>query len=65
MSTVKVKLIKSPIGYNKKQRAILNGLGLSRLNQEREMQDSPCVRGMIFKVKHLVKTDPESAASRN
>lgn len=64
MSMIKIKLVKSPIGYNKKQKAILNGLGLSRLNQVRELQDTPCIRGMVFKVKHLVEADPADAAQR-
>lgn len=62
--TVKVKLVKSPIGYPKKHRETLKGLGLSRINQEREFQDTPMLRGMIFKVKHLVISDPPEAAGR-
>ena len=56
--TVKVKQIKSSIGTPRKQRECLNGLGLRRINHERELEDTPMVRGLIFKVKHLVQADP-------
>lgn len=59
--TVRVKQIKSAIGYPKNQRECLKGLGLRRINHERELEDTPMVRGMIFKVKHLVQADPPSA----
>ena len=55
--TIKVKLVRSGIGTPKDQRATLKGLGLKRLNQERELLDTPAVRGMIFKVRHLVAAD--------
>lgn len=48
--TVKVTLVKSPIGTNEKQRATLLGLGLKKLHQTRELEDTPAVRGMITKV---------------
>lgn len=60
---VKVKLVRSPIGTPKDQRATLTGLGLKRLNQERELQDSVTVRGLIFKVRHLVEADPPTPAA--
>jgi large subunit ribosomal protein L30 len=56
--TVTVKLIRSGIGTPKDQRATLKGLGLSRINQERSLVDTPALRGMIFKVRHLVSADP-------
>jgi large subunit ribosomal protein L30 len=64
VSKLKVKMVRSPIGYPRDQRATLNGLGLSHINQERELEDTPAVRGMIFKVKHLVVSDPPEAAQR-
>lgn len=64
MSTLKVKMVRSPIGCPPDQRATLKGLGLSRMHQERELEDNPSVRGMIFKVKHLVSVDPPEAAQR-
>jgi large subunit ribosomal protein L30 len=52
--TVKIQQIKSEIGYNRKQRATLRGLGLRKIRQVRELEDTPAVRGMIDKVSHLV-----------
>jgi large subunit ribosomal protein L30 len=51
---VRVKQVKSAIGYNQRQRATLRGLGLRRLNHVVELEDTPAVRGMIRKVTHLV-----------
>jgi len=53
-ATIKVKQFKSEIGYNRKQRATLRGLGFRRLNQVVEIEDTPAIRGMINKVTHLV-----------
>ncbi len=53
--TLKVKQTKSEIGYNRRQRATLTGLGLRRMQQVRELEDTPAVRGMINKVSHLVQ----------
>lgn len=55
--TVKVTLVKSPIGTNAKQRATLAGLGLKKLHQSRELEDTPAVRGMITKVAFLVSAE--------
>lgn len=54
-ATLKVVQIGSPIGRQKSQRETLCGLGLNKLHRERVLQDTPAVRGMIEKVKHLVK----------
>ncbi len=51
---VRVKQIKSQIGFNRKQRATLRGLGLRRINHLVELEDTPSIRGMIYKVRHLV-----------
>jgi large subunit ribosomal protein L30 len=51
---IRVRYVKSQIGYDRRQRATLRGLGLSRLRQAVELQDTPAIRGMIDKVKHLV-----------
>ena len=64
-NTVKVKLVRSPIGSTQSMRATLKGLGLSRMNQVKEHADSPTLRGMVFKVKHLVEADPPEAAERH
>jgi len=45
----------SPIGRRADQRATLIGLGLNRMNRSRELEDTPAVRGMINKVRHLVR----------
>lgn len=55
--TVKVTLVKSPIGTKADHRATLLGLGLKKLNQTRELEDTPAVRGMINKVAYLVRTE--------
>ena len=55
--TVKVTLVKSPIGTNERQRATLLGLGLKKLHQTRELEDTPAVRGMITKVAFLVRAE--------
>ena len=53
--TVRVKQVRSSIGFDQRQRATLRGLGLRRINQTVELQDSPAVRGMIRKVSHLIE----------
>ncbi len=55
--TVRVTLVRSPIGYNKKQRETLRGLGLRRMQQTVDVIDQPCNRGMINKVIHLLKVE--------
>ena len=53
--TVTVEQIGSPIRRPKEQRATLVGLGLNKVQRERELEDTPSVRGMIAKVQHLVE----------
>jgi large subunit ribosomal protein L30 len=60
--TIRVTLVRSPIGYNKKQRANLRGLGLRRLHQTVDVIDQPCIRGMINKIIHLLKVVEASNA---
>ncbi len=55
--TVKVTQIGSPIGRRDDQRATLVGLGLNKLHKSRELEDTPSVRGMIDKVRHLLHVD--------
>ena len=50
-----VKQVKSAIGRQGNQRKTLIGLGLNKINKERELEDTPSIRGMIEKVKHLVE----------
>jgi large subunit ribosomal protein L30 len=53
--TLKVKLVRSPIGTKRSHRDTVRGLGLRRLGSERELEDTPAVRGMINKVSYLVQ----------
>ena len=52
---LKVELIKSPFGTGKRHIACVHGLGLRKLNDTRELEDTPAVRGMIAKVAYMVK----------
>ncbi len=58
---LRIKLVKSPISSKKRQRATLISLGLRKLHQTVEHQDSPVVRGMINKVSHLVSVEEMEA----
>jgi large subunit ribosomal protein L30 len=51
---VRVTLVKSPIGYSRRQKATVRALGLRRMHQTIEHVDSPVLRGMLAKVSHLV-----------
>lgn len=53
--TIKVKLIKSLIGRLKTHKATACGLGLKKINQQVELEDTPSVRGMISKISYLLK----------
>jgi large subunit ribosomal protein L30 len=53
-ATIKIKMIGSVIGCPEEQRATVRGLGLRRMQQVVEREDTPMVRGMIRKVPHLV-----------
>ena len=52
---LKVKLIKSGIGFPKDQRDTIKGLGLKKLQQTTILNDTPAIRGMINKIIHLVE----------
>jgi large subunit ribosomal protein L30 len=52
---IRVKLVKSTIGFDRKQGAVVQGLGLRFLNDTVEVMDTPEMRGMIHKVRHLVE----------
>jgi large subunit ribosomal protein L30 len=54
---LKIKLTKSIAGASESQLATIEGLGLKKFGQERLLQDTPSVRGMVFKVKHLVSSE--------
>jgi large subunit ribosomal protein L30 len=55
--TVRVTLVRSPIGYTKDQKQTVLALGLRRMHQTVEHKDSPAMRGMIQKVIHLVQVE--------
>lgn len=55
--TLKVTQTGSPIGRKKDQRATLVGLGLNKMHKTRELEDTSAVRGMIAKVRHLVRVE--------
>ena len=55
--TIRVTLVRSPIGYKKDQKATAKALGLRRLHQTVEHNDNPALRGMIRKIIHLVQVE--------
>jgi large subunit ribosomal protein L30 len=54
---VKVTLVKSVIGCKEPHRATVRGLGLRKINQSVELEDTPAVRGMISRVRYLVRSE--------
>jgi large subunit ribosomal protein L30 len=52
---LKVTLVRSPIGFNEKQGRVVQSMGLRRIRHSVELADTPEVRGMIHKVRHLVE----------
>lgn len=57
MGKIKVKLVKSPIGYAQDQKDTVKALGLRKMGSEIIKEDNAAVRGQIFKVKHLVAVE--------
>ncbi len=57
--TVKVTLVRSPIGSLPKHKLCLKGLGLRRMNQSVEVEDTPAVRGMINKIDYMLAIEGE------
>jgi large subunit ribosomal protein L30 len=55
LPTVKVQLVRSPIGCKESHRATVRGLGLRKMGSQSELQDTPAVRGMINKISYLIK----------
>ncbi len=55
MAKIKIQLVKSPIGYEKSQKATVKALGLGKIGSIVEQEDTAPIRGMINKVSHLVK----------
>jgi large subunit ribosomal protein L30 len=54
---LRITLVRSPIGYSFLQKRTVRALGLRRMHQTVEKQDTPVVRGMVYKVKHLVTVE--------
>jgi large subunit ribosomal protein L30 len=54
---LKITLVKSPIGFNKNQAAVVQSMGLRRIRHSVELADTPETRGMILKVRHLVTVE--------
>jgi large subunit ribosomal protein L30 len=54
IKVLRIKLVKSPIGYSKRHKATIQALGLRRMHQSVEHLDTPTLRGMLLKVNHLV-----------
>lgn len=57
MAKLRIKQVRSAIGLPKDQKATVRALGLKRMNDTVEQDDTPVIRGMVFKVKHLVQVD--------
>ena len=63
MNTITVTLRRSVIGATERQRATIAGLGLRKVNQSRELENTPAVRGMIKRVLHLIEvSDGQTSA---
>jgi len=56
-NVIRIRQVRSGIGYARDQKATLRGLGFRRLNQLVELEDTPAVRGMVNKVRHLVRIE--------
>ena len=58
MAKIKIPLTKSPIGYNKKQRATAVALGLKKMHSSAIQEDTPDIMGKIHSISHLVTVEP-------
>lgn len=56
---VRITLVRSPIGYSKKHKATVRALGLRRMHQTVEHLDTPTLRGMLYKINHLVVVEEQ------
>ena len=57
MKKLRITLVKSPIGYTRRQKGTVKALGLRRVYQSVEQEDNPVIRGMVSKVGHLVEVE--------
>ena len=55
--TIKVTLVRSPIGFTQDQKATIRALGFRRMHQTVEHKDTPVIRGMLNKVIHMIKVE--------
>ncbi|MFW5692326.1 MAG: 50S ribosomal protein L30 [Chloroflexota bacterium] len=55
--SVRVTLVRSPIGYTQDQRRTVQALGLRRMNHSRVLKETPQIRGMINKISHLLRVE--------
>jgi large subunit ribosomal protein L30 len=62
-SLLRITLTKSPIGYPEEQKRTVEALGLRRMNQTVEQEDTPAIRGMVTKIEHLVTVETVSEES--
>lgn len=60
--SLKITLVKSPIGYNQRQKDTVRALGLRKLHQSVVRPDNPQMRGMVFAIRHLVRVEEIAAA---
>ena len=63
MSKIRITWLRSQIGYERDQRRTVRALGLRRLHHSVEREDTPTIRGMVQKVRHLVKVEPVAESS--
>lgn len=54
---LRITLVKSPIGYSRRQKGTVRALGLRRMGHTVEQVDTPVIRGMVRKVSHLVQVE--------
>ena len=54
---LRITLVKSSIGYSRRQKGTVRALGLRRLHQSVVQDDNPVIRGMVTKVSHLVEVE--------
>ena len=54
-SKIRIQYYRSAIGFNVQQKLVVKGLGFTKLNSVRELQDTPAIRGMVNKVPHLLR----------
>jgi len=62
MAKLRITYKKSAIGYSKDQKATVRSLGLRKLNSTVLQEDTPAIRGMIFKVRHLVSVEEDAGS---